>query len=196
MDLVKAFNLIPRRVVRYVFQILGIPPKVCDCWFLSLTRLTRVLQNGRKMSQPSPSTTGLPEGDSMSVVGMLALSFIYHTKLKSPKVFPYTYADNWSFMSTSEKQCFRSLQLILNLIHDLRMRIDFSKSWCWGTTKTFREFWTAASLLLMAPDFKFPIKSQVHDLGCTISYTDKVVLGPLRDKIDNAVAKCNRVRRP
>ena len=195
MDLVKAFNLIPRRVVRYVFQILGIPPKVCDCWFLSLTRLTRVLQNGRKMSQPSPSTTGLPEGDSMSVVGMLALSFIYHTKLKSPKVFPYTYADNWSFMSTSEKQCFRSLQLILNLIHDLRMRIDFSKSWCWGTTKTFREFWTAASLLLMAPDFKFPIKSQVHDLGCTISYTDKVVLGPLRDKIDNAVAKCNRVRR-
>lgn len=41
----------------------------------------------------------------------------------------------------------------------------------------------------------FAIKSHVHDLGCNIAYTNAVVLGPLRDKMDNAVAKRNRLRR-
>ena len=166
-----------------------------DFWFKSLSRLTRVLQCGRDLSDPFPSTTGLPEGDSMSVVGMLALSFVFHAKLGSPRVHPYAYADNWSFMSTSERHSFQAMQALLNLVSDLRMKIDFNKSWCWATTKTFRMFWTQASALLVRPDFVFTIKSHVHDLGCNISYTHAVVLGPLRDKIDNAVAKCNRLRR-
>ena len=131
----------------------------------------------------------------MSVVGMLALSFLFYSKLKTPKVFPYAYADNWSFMSTSERSCFQSIQHILNLVAALRMQIDFSKSWCWATTKLFKTFWSDAAILLLEQGFKFKIKSHVHDLGCTISYTDAVVLGPLRDKIDNAVAKCNRLKR-
>lgn len=75
------------------------------------------------------------------------------------------------------------------------MQIDFSKSWCWATTKPFKTFWTEAAALLLTPGFHFKFKSHVHDLGCTISYTDAVVLGPLRDKNDNAVAKCNRLRK-
>lgn len=45
MDLVKAFNLIPRRVVRHIFVLLGIPTFISDFWFKSLSRLTRVLQS-------------------------------------------------------------------------------------------------------------------------------------------------------
>ena len=131
----------------------------------------------------------------MSVVGMLALSFVFHAKLKSPNLFPYTYADNWSFMSTSERACFRAMTTLLNLIADLKMKIDFKKSWCWATTKTFKSFWTEASAILMDHNFVFTIKSHVHDLGCTIAYSNAVVLGPLRDNTDNAVAKCSRLRK-
>ena len=191
MDFVKAFNLIPRRIIRHILRLLGVPSYITDFWFLSLTRLTRVLQSGRNLSEPYPSTTGLPEGDSMSVVGMLALSFVFHAKLQSPRVFPFAYADNWSFMSTSERHCFQAMTTLFNLVSDLKMQIDFRKSWCWATTKQFRTFWESASALLLDPTFKFVIKSHVHDLGCTISYTNAVVLGPLRDKIDNAIAKCN-----
>ena len=195
MDLVKAFNLIPRRVVRHLFAILGIPNHICDFWFLSLTRLTRSLQCGCALGAAEPSTTGLPEGDSMSVVGMLALSFAFFIKVRTPQVHPFAYADNWSFMSTSERATFQAMQKLLNFVADLRMQIDFNKSWCWATTKPFKTFWTHASALLFVPGFQFRIKSHVHDLGCTISYTNAVVLGPLRDKIDNAVAKCNRLRK-
>lgn len=131
----------------------------------------------------------------MSVVGMLSLSFVYYIKIHTPRVYPFAYADNWSFMSTSERSCFQTMTNMLNFITDLRIRIDFSKSWCWATTKQFRTFWHDAAALLMDPHFVFTIKSHVHDLGCTISYTNQVVLGPLRDKIDNAVAKCNRLRK-
>lgn len=92
MDLVKAFNLIPRRVTRHILTILGLPAYVIDCWFKSLSRLTRALQCGKSLGVARPSTTGLPEGDSMSVVGVLAVSYAFHTCLKSPQVHPYTYA--------------------------------------------------------------------------------------------------------
>ena len=195
MDLVKALNLIPRRIIRHILELLGVPSYITNFWFLSLARLTRVLQSGRNLSDPYSSTTGLPEGDSMSVVGMLALSFVFHAKLQSPRVFPYAYADNWSFMSTSERHCFQAMTTLFNLVSDLKMQIDFRKSWCWATTKQFRTFWESASALLLDPTFQFVIKSHVHDLGCTISYTNAVVLGPHRDKIDNAIAKCNRLRK-
>lgn len=195
MDLVKAFNLIPRRVVRYVFNLLGIPYYIADFWFKSLRRLTRVLQCGQAIGEAAHSTTGLPEGDSMSVVGMLALSFVFHHVIKTPQVHPFTYADNWSFMSTSERETFRAMVKILNLVSELRMKIDMGKSWGWATSKPLRQFWCDASQIMLQPDFMFKIKNHVQDLGCMISYTNQVVLGPLRDKIDNAIAKCNRLRK-
>ena len=195
MDLVKAFNLIPRRVIRFIFCRLGLPTTTVDFWFLSLRRLTRVLQCGLTLGSPEVSTTGLPEGDSMSVVGMMALSYVFHCCIANPQVFPFAYADNWSFMSTSERASFRTMIRILNLIHDLRMQIDFDKSWCWATTKGLQQFWREASALIPRPDFQFKIKNHVHDLGCMISYNNQVVLGPLRDKIDNAIAKCNRLKK-
>lgn len=98
-------------------------------------------------------------------------------------------------MSTSERESFRTMVKILNLVHDLRMRIDMEKSWGWATSKPLRQFWTDASQIMLQPSFRFKIRNDVQDLGCMISYTNQVVLGPLRDKIDNAIAKCNRLKK-
>lgn len=195
MDLVKAFNLIPRRVIRYLFLRLGVPSAACNFWFLSLSRMTRALQSGKSLGEAHGATTGLPEGDSMSVVGMLALSYLYYQRIRTPKLHPYTYADNWSFMSMDQRDCMQAMIKIFNLVHSLKMRIDFTKSWCWATTKQFQEFWKSTSVLLMDPTFQFTIKSHVHDLGCMLQYSNRIVLGPLRDKIDNAIARCNRLKR-
>lgn len=184
MDLVKAFILTPRRIVRHLFIRLGISPAVCYFWFLSLRRMTRALQTGKSVGDAKGATTGLPEGDSMSVVGMLALSYLFFRKIQTPHLHPYAYADNWSFMSRSEQDSMRALIQIFNLIHSLRMKIDFNKSWCRATTKQYQSFWFAASVLMMDPAFQFHIKSHVHDLGCMLQYSNRVVLGPLRDKID------------
>lgn len=112
-----------------------------------------------------------PEGDSMSVVCMLALSFVFHHKIASPQLRPYAYADNWSCKTTSERAAFLAMQKILNLITTLRMQIDFTKSWAWATSKQFKEFWRNASALLMQPTFQFQIKNNIHDLGCMIHYS-------------------------
>ena len=98
-------------------------------------------------------------------------------------------------MATLEKATFRAMTSILNLVSGLRMRVDFKKSWCWSTTKTFQTFWHHASQLLMDPTFQFTVKNHVQDLGCMISYTAQTPLGPLRDKVDNAIAKCNPLKK-
>lgn len=73
MDLVKAFNLIPRRVIHHLFQRLGIPANICVTFgFCHLLSLLDHFNVDAPLGEPHISTTGLPEGDSMSVVGMLA----------------------------------------------------------------------------------------------------------------------------
>lgn len=47
----------------------------------------------------------------------------------------------------------------------------------------------------MDPTFQFTVKNHVQDLGCMISYTAQTPLGPLRDKVDNAIAKCNPLKK-
>ena len=40
MDLVKAFNLIPRRVVWFILQLLGVPAHAIQCWFQCFQKVT------------------------------------------------------------------------------------------------------------------------------------------------------------
>lgn len=51
--------------------------------------MTRVLQNGACIGPPVRATAGLPEGDALSVVGMLSLSYVFYRYLSSPKLRPW-----------------------------------------------------------------------------------------------------------
>ena len=44
---------------------------------------------------PTGSTTGAPEGDSLSVLAMLALATAFHWPISNESVSPHGYADNW-----------------------------------------------------------------------------------------------------
>lgn len=69
---------------------------VTSAWLLSLQHLVRfpTFHGG-----PVASSTGLPEGDSMSVVGMLGLSHVYHNFMSRQGVCPTAYADNWGVLT-------------------------------------------------------------------------------------------------
>ena len=44
---------------------------------------------------PTGSTTGAPEGDSLSVLAMLAPATAFHWSISNESVSPHGYADNW-----------------------------------------------------------------------------------------------------
>ena len=172
---------------------LGAPLDVLMFWFRNLTKLSRVLQCGQAVGHARISTTGVPEGDPLSVCAMVALSTVFHFKLISPSLHAFCYADNWSWISPSKRETWLALVKTLNLVHNLRMKIDFSKSWGWGTTREMRQFWKEASMIRMSDDFCFVVKNDAKELGSLMNYTKRVRLGDLTTKISSACQRCNRL---
>ena len=104
LDLRKAFNFVGRQLAYKVLCRLGVPRAVSLTWIRSLYDLQRWPVVGGRIDAAIPSTCGIPEGDGMSVLCMLAICLHFHAYLKLAGVDPTAYADNWSWTSQSA-QC-------------------------------------------------------------------------------------------
>ena len=112
LDLVKAFNCIPRRPLRRMLMNMGVSCEIVDFWLGSLKKLTRLPQVGKHLGSQIVSTCGVPEGDALSVCAMIAVAYHYHEHIINhvQDVRVNIYADNWSWLTSSQKSNFRSLQ--------------------------------------------------------------------------------------
>ena len=81
--------------------------------------------------EPLGCTTGAPEGDSMSVAAMTAVSWVFWLKVSTPVAGAFCYADNWSWMTTEMRANLRCFDVLIHLTRILRLQIDFDKSWTW-----------------------------------------------------------------
>ena len=61
LDLIKAFNLLPRRVLYHLLIHHGAPPESVRFWFLNLSKMTRRLQVRQNVGPSITMTTGVPE---------------------------------------------------------------------------------------------------------------------------------------
>ena len=193
LDLVKAFNTFGRYPIAQIMIRLGIPVWIVSFWQKSLARMVRYLDHGGTMSQAIPVTTGAPEGDSLSVLAMLSVSAFYYYRILREGVFPYAYADNWSWFTPCQRLHFRTFTCVLNMVSCLKLTIDFDKSWHWGTTKAFRDACENFALLFPGQNIQTTVKSQVKDLGEMVNYNKSVSLGFIQDKFDEAVKVIQRL---
>ena len=84
MDLANAFNLIPRWPAACVMQRLGIPWSIIVFWTKSLSRMSSSPVIANTMCDRISSTTGVPEGDVMSVLAMIAISTLFYFRNLNP----------------------------------------------------------------------------------------------------------------
>ena len=196
LDLVKAFNTFDRRILRYAMIRLGIPEHIVQFWFLSLSKLLRFPQVNGCLGPPIKSTTGVPEGDSLSVLAMISLSTLFFYKLQHVHVLvtPFCYADNWAWSAGSKHAHSRAFVAMLNLVAALRVSIDFCKSWFWALKKDFKQTCSDLHLLFPSGDVQIPVKSHVKDLGEVVSYNRRVPLDFIRSRIDQAITRIHRLR--
>ena len=123
LDLRKAFNLLPRAPLGSSLCALGLPQRVCDFWLESLKGLQRHFSVISSLGPGLPSSTGAPEGDPVSVLGMLAVCWVF-VRLLDGLVQPSAYMDNWSW-STDLPDCHGPALLVLqDLTDSLRVQID------------------------------------------------------------------------
>ena len=195
LDLIKAFNLLPRRVIYHLLIYHGVPPDSINFWFINLRKMTRRLQVRNCVGPPIHMTTGVPEGDSLSVCAMLVVSSAFYWTIQSPTVFPFAYADNWSYLTTNQRDNIVTFRRIQDFVHALRMQIDYAKSWAWGATSEARKDWTEFLLQEFPDNNQVPVLNSTKDLGCMTHYTRHITLGHLKTKIHSAIQRCRRIRR-
>ena len=193
LDLVKAFNLIPRWPLKYLFDKIGIPEIVTKFWFQNLSLLTRLPQIGSSLGTPLASTTGIPEGDSMSVLGMAVLSTAFYYKIAKPSIQPFTYADNWSWQAKSTRDHFKTVMDTLNFVESLRMKIDQGKSWAWGTDKNFKTCAQNLNALFPAENDPIIICSSAKDLGMQIHYDKRKSLGCIKNRVQEGLKRVEKL---
>ena len=181
--------------LKKMFIKMGTPEMIIDFWLESLTDLTRLPQIGPHLGEPVSSTTGVPEGDAMSVCSMVVLSFFYHQYLGQNllQVRITIYADNWSWLTKSQRENFKALQYTLGFVAATRMGIDFNKSWAWANGAEFKKSLDNLQLLLPNGEYQIPVVQNARELGVLVKYSRKGALGPLASKIQGARARLQKL---
>ena len=188
LDLVKAFNCIPRRPLAHMMVKKGIPIKIVKFWMSSLQNLSRLSQVGDNLGTPLFSTTGVPEGDAMSVCGMICLASCYHdyVNMNLDDITVNIYADNWGWATPRPYVNFHALRLTMQFVTSIRMIIDFMKSWAWAVGRNFKQ--SLDSLHLLFPDglTEINIVEDAKELGVCVKYNKKIRLGTIKEKFQKA----------
>lgn len=130
----------------------------------------------------------------MLVCAMLVTSSAFYWTLRTPTVFPYAYADNWSYLTTNQRDNIQAFRKIQDLVQALRMQIDYAKSWAWGATTDARKEWHEFLHQEFPHNNQVQIFNSTKDLGCMTHYTRHITLGHLKTKIQTAAQRCKRIR--
>jgi hypothetical protein len=74
MDLMKSFNMVPRLPAAILMRRMGLSWDILSFWMMSLSRMTRIPVISGYMGDSIPSTTGVPEGCTWSILAMVHCS--------------------------------------------------------------------------------------------------------------------------
>ena len=194
MDLIKAFNLVPRRPAAILLSQLGISHSILAFWLLCLSRMTRLPYAFNQLGMPILSTTGVPEGDAWSVLCMLSISTMFFFRVRTAYTNPFAYADNWAWITRSIREQMQSWIRTLDMVLSMRMAIDPHKSWVWGTSKKIRLENENIALLFPAENFSLEVQKHVKDLGEIVQYNRQLYNAPLRQRLKETQNRIKRLR--
>ena len=196
LDLVKAFNTFKRRILALAMRRLQVPEVIIRFWLTSLSNLVRHPQINGLLGPGMESTVGAPEGDSMSVVSMIALSSVFYFRMKQvhETIEPFCFADNWSWMSHCQRAHVQAVQVMLNTTTAMGVSIDFQKSWRWGTSKPWRQLRDVLQLFFPSGDVEIQVQQHVKDLGETVCYNKMSRVDYIRSRVDEAIRRIQRLR--
>ena len=195
VDLSKAFNHLARSPLAELLCWLGMPRPVVQFWQRCLSRVTRCFQVGRSLSVPVESSTGAPEGDPTSVIGMIAVctALVLLLVQSSPDVSPHFSVDNWSWMSAEPAGHGLALRELQSFTNSMRMAINWATSYSWSVHPSSRR-WLKRELCGHLPDgVTLPVLSHVRELGVQLQFGRKICLQHVVPKMEAAVSRFRKL---
>ena len=177
LDLVKAFNTLPRLPILAACSHFGAPPEIIRGWNASLRQLQRrfVIRGGT--GPPVRSCTGFAEGCSLSVVGMLAVNMMTTVWMRkvasSARVL--SYVDNIELLSKQPDLLQADFRAIKFFFDRMDLSIDPVKTYFWATDSESRSSLADAGLRL---------EPWARDLGAHVQYSKQATNAVLTTKIE------------
>ena len=133
-DIEKCFNNIPRSPILFLAMWLGVDTRVVHAWSSFLCLMHRSFMVHGQPSDVVFSDTGLPEGDSMSCLGMVLLTFSYHFYLHhfQPQITELSYVDNLEFLGPLPRDVLSGFISLSTWADLFKLGLDLQKSACWA----------------------------------------------------------------
>eukprot|EP00438_Fugacium_kawagutii_P035978 Skav213292 [mRNA] locus=scaffold2480:175207:179580:+ [translate_table: standard] len=191
LDIQKAFNAVPRYVVVKAMIRVGIPEQVAWSWYRLLQNLKRSVKVAGTSSTLHPSTTGIPEGDPISVPCMAVICWIFHATAAGQGTQPWAYADNWEFLTDCIAKLASTIRETTKLLEAWKMKADVKKSWCWSALPINKKQQTEIQAIF--GDQNCPIVSTAKDLGATMRYRRVQCARISKQRFDAAIVRARRL---
>ena len=184
LDIVKCFNVVQRAMIKAALYRLGFDRHIVDTWMRALNQLTRTVLVDSHVYGSSSSTTGLPEGDPMSIIGMYCLTFWFRAFVldAAPTALPVGYADNWEALFPRVFDLKGFLPLLSDFLDALRLPVNPGKCWTWSLDPEQRN----ALRGLQWREQDLPLKLQARELGADISYCLKKAARVRNSRVQSA----------
>ena len=192
LDLRRAFNNIPRPPAQQLLALMGLPKQLLTVWMQCLSHIRRSFSVSGFLSPGLDSTTGCPEGDPISVLGMLAVCYAF-VHLLEPFVSPRCYADNWMWMTDLPEAHIPAVEAVVDFTSSLCMEVDWTKSYFWSTARSTRLWWKTESPRFLPAGVNLPLVSKVKELGAHMSFGRKTSLGHIVTQFQSATDRLHRL---
>ena len=141
LDLVKAFNTLPRVPLLTVLAQLQVPSPILRAWGAALTGMKRRFRIRQAIGPPNASCTGYAEGCALSCIAMLTTNLICHQwcKLRFPRITCWSYVDNLEIVAPDPATLAEGMQGMRQFCQLLDVSIDDEKTYTWAVNNADRK---------------------------------------------------------
>ena len=139
-DVQKAFNHIPRLVCFEAAAAVGFPIQVLMGWAGALHDLLRHFELRNHLTPGLPSCTGMPEGDSLSCLGMLLIDWIFDCwfAVSFPLARPVSFVDDWHLLVQDPTHVAGAVSQLERFCQAVDLLLDTRKTFVWATQSPSR----------------------------------------------------------
>lgn len=196
LDLEKCFNIIWHYVGPRLLSALGVPQEYITRWHQSLGNITRYWELHACTIGPIPTSRGLPEGDTHSVLIMLAISLLWILEIgkRDAQTSPTAYADNWGWTSEQAESHTQAAQATMLVTQLCGLRVDWNKTWLFATS-TAEAKRAKVALSVAFPEHEVDRLHHARDLGFELRYSGSDHLGHRVDRYQNALQRLKKLSR-
>ena len=138
------------------------------------------------------SSTGIPEGDPLSILGMFALCCLFRAVVgrQEPLAIPFSYADNWEVVVGNVQSLAGFVQALDRMTTVCLLPVAPSKCWTWAFNAADRKVLREVTLAGQ----RVPVKVSGCCLGADMAYSYRIAAAKRNDRVSSGHKRLLRLR--